>query len=145
MSFYDIRLLNGAICAAVICSVCWGQGQSGGRRLLAVVPMVGQGTYEDPKRPMFVPAQGQQGVADDLSYSALPSDDGRFAIVEFSLSKPSKEGMKSLDAIAGSTAAGVQVFERGKQGRDDVERELRKVRKNFSFEELAGLKKAGER
>src|SRR5260370_1085602 len=55
-------------------------------RLVTVVPIIGAGTYADPKRPMYAPLPSQ---ADPLSrtgilaYSYQTSDDGKYALVEF--------------------------------------------------------------
>jgi len=74
-------------------------------RLLAVVPMIGAGTYEDPQRPAYVPdyllpgrAAAQLDTTSDpfdtarekgeapkviIRFSYVLSDDSRFALVEF--------------------------------------------------------------
>ena len=57
-------------------------------RLMCVVPMVGLGSFEEPKRPMFTPtpaalrtaAASRTGV---LGFSYVVSDDGLLALVEF--------------------------------------------------------------
>ena len=69
-------------------------------RVYAIVPLIGRGTNDDPVRPMFVPAGGfralnqpsileraQPGFAKPrtgiVSYTSIPTDDGKSAIVEF--------------------------------------------------------------
>ena len=57
----------------------------------AVVPLIGTGTEADPRRPMLVPAPGQQKAdeqPDLLSYQMQLSDDGKFALVEFVFHSP---------------------------------------------------------
>src|SRR5713226_5098147 len=55
-------------------------------RLLCVVPMVGKGTWSDPKRPMYAPLPGaapstsRSGI---LGFVHQLSDDGQVALVEF--------------------------------------------------------------
>lgn len=61
-------------------------------RVYAVVPMVGSGTPEDPKRPMLVPAPGQVSTSgerpDLLGFRMQMSDNGNFALVEFVFQSP---------------------------------------------------------
>lgn len=62
-------------------------------RVYAVVPMVGSGTPEDPKRPMLVPAPGQTGSMTGerpelLGFRMQMSDNGNFALVEFVFQSP---------------------------------------------------------
>jgi hypothetical protein len=63
-------------------------------RLICVVPIVGTGTVDDPKRPMFVPLPGHaaadarpsKGFSDPpaiVGFHSVLSDDGQSAIVEF--------------------------------------------------------------
>ena len=53
-------------------------------RIIAVVELVGAGTYADPKRPLFAPDSKDLHNPDGIhSYRWEASDDGRFAIVEF--------------------------------------------------------------
>lgn len=53
-------------------------------RVLVIVPYTGAGTMDDPKRPMYAPAQidptSREGI---LAYQCLASDDGRLALCEF--------------------------------------------------------------
>lgn len=58
-------------------------------RILCVVPMVGAGTYADPRRPMFTPSPANRDIAQVerdrkreglLGYSFEVSDDGTLAI-----------------------------------------------------------------
>lgn len=102
-------------------------------RIMAVVPIIGAGTYADPKRPMFAPGPKDERAVDGiLSFEWQPSDDGQYAVVEFvALDR------KPLEAILAHPRV-VKAFEKGKVKREDVERELRTFRKDFSGK--AGLK-----
>jgi hypothetical protein len=54
--------------------------------VVAVVPMVGAGTFQDPWRPMYASVPGQINAAARtgiLGYAQVLSDDGNFALVEF--------------------------------------------------------------
>ena len=71
-------------------------------RVVAIVPMIGKGTEDDPRRPMFAPLASEMAAPEDdkeavagkpavgakltgriIAYTCKPSDDGRFALVEF--------------------------------------------------------------
>ncbi len=62
-------------------------------RVYAVVPMVGAGTPADPRRPMLVPIPVPSQIKatarpDLLGFQMQPSDDGKFALVEFVFQNP---------------------------------------------------------
>jgi hypothetical protein len=52
-------------------------------RLICVVPMIGSGTHEDPRRPMFAPIPGKGSPDGILAFAYQLSDDGQHALVEF--------------------------------------------------------------
>ena len=64
-----------------------------------------------------------------IEYHWMPSDDGRYAVVEFVA-----RDRKALAAIL-KDARTVKAFEKGKDKKDDIERELKIYRKDFSLEE----------
>lgn len=97
-------------------------------RILAIVPMIGAGTSEDPIRPMFMPKPGEESKSPFLSVQYEISDDGKSALVEFVA--PDKEAFKEILAARGRDA---QVFERGKSSTEEVEREFSKVKQNYKF------------
>jgi hypothetical protein len=110
-------------------------------RIRCVVPMVGSGTYDDPRRPAFVspqadhsaeslnPSDESNGKAHLLSYSYLLSDDGQFALVEFvALDKSAFNDIK-----AQAVRQGFRVFEDGKQRNSEILREFRKYKKDYDF------------
>jgi hypothetical protein len=92
-------------------------------RLVAVVPLVGEGTPDDPRRPLFAPKPGEKSPIE--GYSWEPTDDGRFAIVEFVAGSAA-----DLDGIA-NDARTVKAFRKGRGKKSDVERELRKFKRDF--------------
>ena len=115
------------------------------QRVYAIVPLVGRGTHDDPTRPMFVPAGGihaqnqpsiverqQPGFAKPrtgiISYTAIVTDDGRHAIVEFV--SMDRQGLRE---ILESRATGVQVFERGRQPDSAVDTIFKARRRDFDF------------
>jgi hypothetical protein len=104
-------------------------------RVIAIVPFVGQGTAKDPKRPMFVPLLGARPPANPgplLSWSMTPSDDGKFAIVVFTASDP-----KALEPILNANRPDVKVFIRGQHSKQEIEQELRRVKRDFNVDQLA--------
>jgi hypothetical protein len=98
-------------------------------RILAVVPLTGAGTYADPRRPIFAPtgveSKDGSGI---IEFRWTPSDDGRYAVVEFVA-----RDRKALQPIL-SDPRTLKAFERGKSKKDDIERELKIFRKDFSLE-----------
>jgi hypothetical protein len=116
-------------------------------RVVAIVPMIGKGTEDDPRRPMFAPLAAEMAVpADDkeavaekpalkakptsriIAYTCKPSDDGRFALVEFVATDRA-----ALEEILKDTNPDVKVFRLGEQSRKAVLTELRKFRQDFDF------------
>lgn len=101
-------------------------------KVIAVVPMVGAGTYADPKRPLFAPASldGQSGI---VGYSFQMSDDGKFAIVEFAA-----RSRRALLPILNSGRTDVKAFVKGRDRKEDIELEIKKFKKDFDAEKLSG-------
>jgi hypothetical protein len=116
-------------------------------RVVAIVPMIGKGTEDDPRRPMFAPLPEEMAAPEDdkeavgekpglkakrtsriIAYTCKPSDDGRFALVEFVATDRA-----ALEEILKETNPDVKVFRLGEQSRKAVLTELRKVRKDFDF------------
>jgi hypothetical protein len=101
-------------------------------RVRAVVPVIiGQGTFDDPKRPMYAPSPAEvqaamvtrQGI---LGFSYVASDDGHFALVEFVARDRS-----AFQAILADVS--VKSFLKGRDKREDMEAEFLKHKKNFDF------------
>lgn len=99
-------------------------------RIMVVVPMIGQGTAEDPMRPMFMPKPADIAKSPFLSIQVELSDDGKTALVEFVAR--SKDAFKEILAARGKD---VKVFERGKNKKEDVEQEFGKVKSGYKFHE----------
>lgn len=118
---------------AVCASCVFAQNQVDPRnlheRVIAVVPIIGAGTYADPKRPLFAPTPTETSKGGGIiEYQWTPSDDGRYAVVEF-VAK-TRAGLMSIMTDART----LKVFEKGKSKKDEVEKELKKYRKDFSLE-----------
>ncbi len=98
-------------------------------RLVTVVPMVGAGTFGDPKRPMYAPLASQANSTSRvgiLAYSYQTSDDGKYALVEFVAQDPAA----FRDILAN---ASVKHFQKGKDKPEDIEKELKKYKKDFDI------------
>jgi hypothetical protein len=123
------------ICLLLLCAtLASAQNQVDSRhlneRIIAVVPLTGAGTYADPKRPVFAPAPAEMRNGDGIiEYHWSPSDDGRYALVEFVA-----QDRKALAAILTDPRT-LKAFEKGKSKKDDIERVLKVYRKDFSLEE----------
>ncbi len=98
-------------------------------RLLTVVPMTGSGTHEDPKRPLHVPVNRLDASSrqDIIAFTQLPSDDRKFAIVEFVAAD--RAAFKSILADTS-----LHLFEKGKDSDDVIEAFLQKYRKGFKLQ-----------
>ncbi len=101
-------------------------------RVYAIVPMIGTGTKDDPKRPMFIPPPTQvptsavhTGV---IGFQMWLSDDGTMALVEFVGATP-----LDLQPIVTSTGQNVTAFARGKTTQADVETAFQQYKKGFKF------------
>jgi len=86
-------------------------------RVYAVVPLVGNGTPDDPSRPLLVPATpgpGQpqlqaSGPTELLGWQMQISDDGKFGLVEFVFQNPLayQTFLAKAAALPGSTVRAV--------------------------------------
>jgi hypothetical protein len=104
-------------------------------RLICIVPMVGSGTSDDPRRPLFAPSPrdaasdpSQPGI---VAFGFVESDDGRFAIVELVARDPS-----AFKAILEDKRSDIRVFRKGLAKRLDIEAEFRKYKRDFALDEL---------
>ena len=103
-------------------------------RVICVVPIVGKGTRDDPRRPQYAPFSFQNGHAAPLAtrtgiiaFTQLPSDDGNMALVEFVAADRS-----ALLPILNDKK--VVSFEKSKHKQAEIETELRKYRKTFTLD-----------
>ena len=102
-------------------------------RLLCVVPMVGAGTYEDPRRPAYAPATplpdqapSREGI---LAFAYQLSDDEQFALVEFVA--VSRSAFRDI-----LTDTNVKAFVKGKVKRSVIESEFKKYKTNLDLDKL---------
>ncbi len=113
------------------------------QRIICVVPMVGAGTLEDPKRPLFAPVSGLSenagesskgftDVAKIVAYHSVLSDDGTQAIVEF----VARDRAAFAPLLGAKRQGRIQLFDAIHGKPDEVLQELRKVKKSFDFQML---------
>lgn len=119
-------------------------------RVIAIVPMVGQGTDTDPRRPMYAPvpsttatsttstteapsapapatpATPLAGSTGILGYTMVESDDGNFAIVEF----VARDRSIFSNILADAT---IQAFLKGRDTRPTAEAAFQKLKPGFSI------------
>lgn len=129
-----------ALLSCLLCPVSPGQrrvdDRNLGERIILIVPIVGAGTVDDPKRPLFVPTQADREVARAskepliTSYSVVLSDDRKYALVELVA-----DDRKALEAVLKETRSDVKRFDiqKGKAKKEDIELEFRKYKKDFDF------------
>lgn len=100
-------------------------------RVIAVVPLVGSGTAEDPIRGKHVPTAQTAGPPGTgiIAFAVLPTDDGKRAIVELVA-----VNRAALAQILADHEPGVLVFEKGVSRTADIESALQPLRKGFSLQ-----------
>ena len=99
-------------------------------RILAILPLTGNGSAAQPRRPALMPAEGL--AAGVVSFRWISADDGQRAIVEIVLAS---DGAAIRSQLQGFGAA-AKWFERGRSSRSAVETELRKAKSNFRLEDF---------
>ena len=103
-------------------------------RIICVVPMVGTGTANDPRRPQYAPwpppSASQTGSRSTiLAFTQQVSDDGKSALLE----------LVALDRSAFQAILNdkqVKVFVKGTDKKDDIEKELKKYKKDFDLDKF---------
>ena len=105
-------------------------------RVHAIVPIVGQGTWEDPKRPMFTPPPSTMTPEDRsgvIAFHHEVSDDGQLALVE--IVAADQQGLAAVLAQLQniSHVPGVQIFDREKQARKDIQKAFKAKKKDFDI------------
>jgi len=100
-------------------------------RVLAVVPFIGKGTFDDPKRPMYAPTPAELRLARTtrkgiLAYMRVTSDDGTRALVEFVAMDRS-----AFQQILADPS--IKAFLKGRDRREVFEAEFLLHKKDFNF------------
>ncbi len=103
-------------------------------RIILIVPIVGTGRQADFKRPLYAPALASRAsLSRDgiIGYASVPSDDGKFALVELVA-----RDRGAFQQIYAEKRSDVKIFEKGRAKKEDIEREFRKYRKDFSLDRV---------
>jgi len=97
-------------------------------RILCVVPLIGAGTRQDPRRPQYTPSSDTQtpSLNGIIGFQQIPTDSKLFAIVEFVAADAS-----ALSPIWNDKS--LKIFERGKHSRALIEAEFKLFRKDFDL------------
>ena len=98
-------------------------------RVLAIVPLAGSGTVEDPVRPLYAPSPrttNPTSRAGIIAYTYVPSDDGKFALVEFVA-----RDRTAFKAILADTT--VQAWTKGVNQLADAITAFKLIKKNFDI------------
>jgi hypothetical protein len=98
-------------------------------RLICLVHLTGSGKHNDPIRPEFVPTAADPTRAGILAWSMLPTDNKNMAIIQLVAAN-----RHAFDAILADKRPEIRVFEIGKHRKDDIEKELRKFKKDFDLQ-----------
>ena len=103
------------------------------QRVFLTVPMVGAGTYADPKRPLFAPKPSEIKPGDRsgiIAWHFEASDDGKTALVEYVFAD--RAGLTgALRTITAQPS--VAAFERGKDSTASIESAFRLLKKDFDL------------
>ena len=110
-------------------------------RIMVIVPLVGKGTPDDPKRPMYAPSPratpGLTGVAavnpaartGIIAFTHVLSDDGKYALCEFVARDRS-----AFNAILADPSA--KSFVKGVHSVTDAVTEFKKYKKDFDIDKF---------
>lgn len=103
-------------------------------RIICVVPMVGTGAANDPRRPQYAPwpppsAPQVRSRSTIVAFTQQLSDDGKSALIE----------LVALDRSAFQAILNdkqIKVFVKGTDKKDDIEKELKKYKKDFDLDKF---------
>ena len=88
--------------------------------------MVGRVTPGDPRRPQYAPWPAAADSNGIIGFFFQPSDDGRFAVVEFIARTRS-----ALQSVLNDKT--IQVFEEGRQSKATIEAAIKPYRRDFDL------------
>jgi hypothetical protein len=136
-----LRSVLAALAAAFLCAPLAAQQRVDPRnmyeRALCVVPMVGTGTPDNPRRPQYAPLPPAPGTPPSrdgiIAFSYQVSDDGKFALVEFVA-----VDRKAFKEVLADANPSIKAFIKGQHQRADIESEFKKHKKDFSLDQFQG-------
>jgi hypothetical protein len=99
--------------------------------------MVGSGTWDDPKRPMYAPAPQQMTPGSRtgiIAFNQVQSDDGNFALIEIvAASRPQLAQITTPMNAQLSGTQGFQFFDRSTTSAATVQSAFQLLKKNFDI------------
>ncbi len=101
--------------------------------------MVGAGTPADPRRPLYAPVPGERSPLDRsgiIAFTFVASDDGINALVEFVARE--RAGFEQI-LREKEVRQDIKVFEKGKDKKEDIEKEFKKHKRNFRLDDFQGV------
>ena len=96
-------------------------------RVICMVPLVGNGTAADPRRPEYAPWPVSQDPNGIIAFAFVPTDDGKSAIAEFVA-----RNRAALLPILNDKS--VTSFEKGRASKSAIESALKQFRKDFDMD-----------
>jgi hypothetical protein len=104
-------------------------------RIYAIVPMVGSGTWDDPRRPMFAPIPQQMTPGSRtgiIAFNHVESDDGNSSLIE--IVAANRSGLALITAQMNAAAvSGLQLFDRSTTSQATVQSAFQLLKKNFDI------------
>jgi hypothetical protein len=111
-----------------------------GHRMIVISPLTGNGAWADPARPAILDGPLANGLGDvetanpdGLDTRWIPSDDGRWAIVELRAARRDR-----LTRALENRAPGARLLDPAKLRAADLETELKLLKRDFRWEQLSG-------
>jgi hypothetical protein len=104
-------------------------------RIDVIVPMIGSGTWDDPKRPMFAPTPQQMAPGNRtgiIAFNQVQSDDGNSALIEIVAANRSELALITAPMTA-SAVPGLQLFDRSTNSAATVQSAFQVLKKNFDI------------
>jgi hypothetical protein len=104
-------------------------------RIYAIVPMIGSGTWDDPKRPMFAPLPEQMTPGSRtgiIAFNHVESDDGNFALIEIVAATRPELALVTAQMNA-AAVQGLQVFDRSTTAATTVQNAFQPLKKDFDI------------
>lgn len=123
------------VSVCILAAPVFSQRNAAFERALIVVPMVGSGTYADPRRPALLPARPSIDGTGILEWTWEPTADGKLAIVELVA-----VDRKAFASIVANKQV-LQAFEKGKHKPQDIEAAIRRLRPDFTLDKQPGRPK----
>lgn len=112
-----------------------------GERIICIVPMVGEGTYEDPKRPLYAPKSEElsKDGSGIISFSFEVSDDGKTALLELVARTP-----EPFKIIQQENRSDVRIFRKGLTTKEQIEAAFKVHKKDFKADSFGDIQPEGK-